>query len=104
MHRKCRERYITRPKPPPEEHIPAKIPRLSFDFKSNCFLCGLKCVDASKCRNPSKEKWSLVKKKEFIDNDRAAAAIRQDSWGEEVLVGVSQVIDLIRSDSRYHWY
>lgn len=105
VHKKCRARYILRPQPPKqEEEVPAKVPRLSFDFKTSCFLCGRKCVDISKCRNPAQEKWSLVEKIDFINNVRDSAANRQDSWAEEVLVRVSKVIDLVSSDGRYHWY
>lgn len=105
VHSKCRQTYILRPKPPQQERKPpAKIVRESFDFKTLCFLCGRKCVDVSKCRNPAQEKWSLVQKLEMIDNIRMEANNRHDEWGDEVSVRLSQVIDLVSSDGRYHWH
>lgn len=105
VHSKCRQTYILRPKPPEmEKEPPAKIPRESFDFKALCFLCGRKCVDVSKCRNPAQEKWSLVQKLELIESIRTEANNRHDKWGDEVSVRLSQVIDLVSSDGRYHWH
>lgn len=105
VHSKCRQTYILRPKPPQQEkEPPAKIPRESFDFKTLCFLCGRKCVDVSKCRNPAQEKWSLVQKLELSESIRTEANNRHDKWGDEVSVRLSQVIDLVSSDGRYHWH
>lgn len=90
VHNKCRQTYILRPKPPQqEEEPPAKLPRGSFDFKSSCFLCGRKCVDISKCRNPAQERWSLVQKLELIESIRTEANNRHDKWGDEVRVRLS---------------
>lgn len=74
-----------------------------LDFKTFCFLCGHKCVDVSKCRNPAQEKWSLVQKLEMIESNRTEANNRYDKWGNEVTVRLSQVIDLVSSDGGYHW-
>lgn len=105
VHHKCRKTYTLRPKPlQQEKKPPEKIPREIFDFKTSCFLCGRKCADVSKCRNPSQEKWSLVQKLELVENIRAEANNRHDNWGDEVSVRLSQVIDLVSSDGRYHWY
>jgi len=105
VHSKCRLTYILRPTPPKQEAAPlAKVPRQSFDFKTLCFLCGRKCVDVSKCRNPARERWSLVQKLELIENIRTEANNRRDKWGDEVSVRLSQVIDLVSSDGRYHRY
>lgn len=91
--------YISRPKSPGMvKKPPAKIPRESCDFKALCFLCGRKCVDASKCRNPAQEKWSLVQKLELIESIRTKTNNRHDKWGDEVSVRLSQVIDLVNSD------
>ena len=96
--------YI-RPRPPQQdEEPPKKIPRVLFDFKTLCFLCGRKCVDVSKCRNPAQEKWSLVQKLEMIESIRVEANNRQDTWGDEVNVKLSQVIDLVSCEGRYHWH
>ena len=105
VHSKCRQTYILRPKPPQqEEEPPTKIRRVLFDFKTLCFLCGRKCVDVSKCRNPAQEKWSLVQKLEMIESIRVEANNRHDTWGDEVSVRLSQVIDLVSCDGRYHWH
>lgn len=90
--------------PEREKGPPAKIPRESFDFETLCFLCGRKCVDVSKCRNSAQEKWSLVQKLELIESIRMEANNRHDKWGDEVSVRLSQVIDLVSSDGRYHWH
>lgn len=104
VHSKCRQTYILRPKPSQQEEPPAKLPRESFDFKSSCFLCGRKCIDISKCRNPAQERWSLVQKLELIESIRTEANNRHDKWGDEVSVRLSQVIDLVSADGRYHWH
>ena len=61
-------------------------------------------MDISKCRNPAQEKWSLVQKLEMIESIRVEANNRQDTGGDEVSVRLSQVIDLVSCEGRYHWH
>ena len=105
VHSKCRQIYILCPKPPQqkEKKPRAKIHCVLFDFKTVCFLCGRKCVlDVSKYNNA--QKWSLVQKLGMIESIRVIARNRHNKWGDEVSVRLSQVIDLVSSDGRYHWH
>ncbi|CAH2000876.1 unnamed protein product [Acanthoscelides obtectus] len=41
---------------------------------------------------------------ELFESSRAEANNRHDKWGDEVKMRLSQVIDLVSSDERYHWH
>src|SRR5436190_16319307 len=91
VHKECRRRYTLNPKPPTSVYPTdvSRPPRSTFDLKTHCFLCSRPCGDASKFRNPTKQRYSEVMTLGLIERIRDYASKRNDSWGEEVLLRLS---------------
>lgn len=103
VHVKCRKDYTRRLEPVTSKPQTVHEIREEFNFKSQCIICGEKVVvEVNKFRKRTSYEYSVVETLEFIENIRTNAEKRNDNWGKEVLLRLSNVIDLVAAEGRYH--
>lgn len=103
VHVKCRKDYTRRLEPVTSKPQTVHEIREKFNFKSHCIICGEKVVvEVNKFRKRTSYEYSVVETLEFIENIRTNAEKRNDNWGKEVLLRLSNVIDLVAAEGRYH--
>ena len=103
VHVKCRKDYTRRLRLAPKKVDTLHEHRQEFDFKSQCIFCAKKVYeDVRKFRKQTSHEYSVVETLEFVENIRTNAEQRNDNWGTEVLMRVSNVIDLVAAEGRYH--
>jgi hypothetical protein len=73
-----------------------------FDFKKNCFICGEFIQDETKKSQDKRRKVHPVRTLDFHKVLMSAANVRNDSWGEEVILRLAGVNDLVAEEGVYH--
>lgn len=75
----------------------------SFDFKSNCLLCGEKCAERDP-KNPNRHyPIYMVRTIEMKPALIETCERRSDKWGEDVRLRISGAsCDLVAAEARYH--
>ena len=117
-HRDCVSTYTSahhysRNKKPEEEPEPKRLRRSSkghiFDFETDCFLCGERCLEKDP-KHPNRwKKWYLVRTdimtnwQPFKDFILKICDIRNDSWSADVKFRVNTAMsDQHAANARYH--
>ncbi|CAH1102063.1 unnamed protein product [Psylliodes chrysocephalus] len=103
VHTKCRYMYIRRIKEKEQEsneESRRELRRLNFqfDFKTICLFC----AEVLDNNHPNRNPISLVSTMKIKDNIIKICNERNDEWGNNVLVRVNSVKDLVASEARYH--
>lgn len=116
VHKVCRQNY-TRPTSikaataslhrPDEALTSTSIPILrnlgdTFDFKTNCFICGQRAVIDLKAPLSRRKEIRLVATLDIQTNLLHKCDERNDEWGERVRTIMLSVSDLVAPEARYH--
>ena len=109
VHEQCRKwfnkkRRINAEKSQTETKKTRKSVQL-FNWKLNCFLCGSPCSHDRK--NPSRKNWHLAStyeiRQNILDNCKTRLENNEDDeWGFQVQSRITDCIDFIAAEARYH--
>lgn len=74
----------------------------NFDFKSNCFICGLTVKINKKLPLKYREKVRLVETIEFREKILLLCANQKSKYYTDIVAHISCIADLVAAEGRYH--